>query len=339
LCLVRREGYPPGISARKDDSMTRRILCSALLAAALLSANTASAQAAGATLFEGPWLTGERIALDRDVFDLNDTPFGARRTSSVDVTRGCRVTLYELSGYRGQSVELTEHDNNLGNTRLGKGSVASVRVDCRGGNGGEEPRGVTLYRDSNLLGPSQIFEEDVPDLERTRFGARRASSIEVPDGCMATLFSEPGYRGRSTTFRGNNNKLKNTEVGVDSASSLRVDCGRRPHHRPPPVIPPTAAPPAPTPPADRVTLFRDKKLGGPSEEFRSDVPDLALSRIGAGTASSIYVPSGCRATLYSEPSYQGRSTSFAGPNNELKNTPVGNDAAQSIRVECGQRRR
>lgn len=311
--------------------MTRRVLCPALLAAALLSTDAASAQPAAATLFEGLRLTGERITVDRDVFDLNDTPFGARRTNSVDVSRGCRVTLFERSGYRGESLELTEYDNDLGNTRLGRDSVASVRVDCRGA--GEPPRGVTLYVDSNLSGSSQTFEEDVPDLERTRFGARRASSIEVPDGCMATLFSEPGYQGRSTTFRGNNNKLKNTEVGVDTASSLRVDCGRKPRHRPPAAHPAATATPPPG-----AKLFRDKKLGGPSEEFRSDVPDLSLTRIGARTASSIQVPSGCRATLFSEPNYQGRSTSFGGDNNELKNTPVGNDAAQSIRVECGQRR-
>jgi hypothetical protein len=311
--------------------MKRQILCPALLAAALLSADAASAQPAGATLFEGLRLTGERITVDRDVFDLNDTPFGARRTSSVDVSRGCRVTLFERSGYRGVSVELTEHDNDLGNTRLGRDAVSSVRVDCRGTS--EPPRGITLYVDSNLSGSSQTFEEDVPDLERTRFGARRASSIEVPDGCMAILFSEPGYQGRSTTFRGNNNKLKNTEVGVDAASSLRVDCGRRPHHRPTP-----SSPQATATPATGVKLFRDKKLGGPSQEFRSDVPDLTVTRIGARTASSIQVPSGCRATLFSEPNYQGRSTVFGGDNNELKNTPVGNDAAQSIRVECGQRR-
>ena len=41
--------------------MTRHILWPALLAAALLSADAASAQPAGATLFEGVRLTGERI--------------------------------------------------------------------------------------------------------------------------------------------------------------------------------------------------------------------------------------------------------------------------------------
>ena len=316
--------------------MTRRILISSLFAAALLSASPAPAEPPGVTLYDGVWLSGERITVDRDVFDLNDTPFGARRTSSVGVSRGCRVTLYELSGYRGRSIELTERDNDLGNTRLGRDSVSSLRVDCRGGGdwgSGGGPRGVTLYRDADLEGPSMTFDEDVPDLERTRFGARRASSIEVPPGCMATLFTEPNYRGRSATFRETDNRLKNTAVGNDSASSMRVDCGGH-HHRPPS----DERPPSWDQPPAGVTLYRDSRLRGASETFNRDVPDLGQTRVGARQASSIAVPSGCRATLFTEPNYRGRSATFTGDDNELKNTAVGNDSAQSIRVECGSRR-
>lgn len=62
------------------------MLSSAFFAAALLSASGIFAQPAGVTLYEGVWLSGERATFDRDVLDLNDTPFGARRTSSVGVT-------------------------------------------------------------------------------------------------------------------------------------------------------------------------------------------------------------------------------------------------------------
>lgn len=318
--------------------MTRRILSSALLAAALFAAAPAPADPPGVTLYEGVWLSGERATFDRDVFDLNDTRFGARRTSSVGVARGCRVTLYELSGYRGRSVELTERDNDLGNTRLGRDSVSSLRVDCRGGGGwdsGDRDRGVTLYVDADLEGFSMTFREDVPDLERTRFGARRASSIAVPPGCVATLFTEPYYRGRSTTFRESDNRLKNTAVGNDTASSMRVDCGGGRPHRPPPS---DERPPSWDSRPAGVTLYRDSKLRGTSETFDRDVPDLGRTRVGARQASSIEVAPGCRATLYTEPDYRGRSATFTDTDNELKNTAVGNDTAQSIRVECGSRR-
>ena len=180
--------------------MTRRILVPLSSPPRFLATAAATAQPVGVTLYEGVRMTGERFTVTQDVFDLSDTPFGARRASSVDVPRGCRVTLFESSGYRGASLELTARDNDLGNTRLGRGSVASVRVDCRGARdaargagGGRRDRGVTLFRDSDLEGTSQTFDEDVPDLERTRIGARQASSIEVPPGCVATLFSETGF--------------------------------------------------------------------------------------------------------------------------------------------------
>lgn len=311
--------------------MTRPILRPVILAAALFSATGALAQPGGVTLYEGTRLKGESLTLNRDTFDLNDTRFGARRTSSIDVARGCRVTLYERSGYRGVSVEFYERDNDLGNTRLGRRSVSSVRVDCRGGGSGHHSRGVTLYRDKDREGPFDTFSSDVRDLGDTRVGGGAASSIEVPSGCLATLYSEPSFRGRSTEFRGDNNDLRNTPVGNDRAWSLRVDCGGRPGGgHPGPGRPDTG------PPNERigVTLFRDKDMRGTSELFGFDAPSLSGTRIGPRSASSIRVPGGCRATLYSEPGYRGRSTTFGGDNTDLRNTDVGNDTAQSLRVEC-----
>ena len=320
--------------------MLRRLLDPAVLTAALLIAGAAPAQPPGVTLYDRTRYGGERASFDRDVYDLGYTRFGARRASSVTVSRGCRVTLYEYAGYRGRSVELFDDVDDLSDTRLGKNNASSLRIDCRGGggggwggSGGGDRRGVTLFEDADLKGDSMTFDRDVPDLERTRFGSRRASSIEVPSGCMATLFTEPNYRGRSTTFRDSDNRLKNTSVGNDTASSMRVDCGGG-YHRPPPDERPPSWNPAP----EGVTLYRDSKMRGTSETFNRDVSDLGRTRIGARQASSIAVPSGCRATLFSEPDFRGRSATFTGDDNELKNTAVGNDTAQSIRVECGQRR-
>ncbi len=318
----------------------RRPLRFLLFLAAFLPAGASFAQETRVVLYEGTRLTGERIALEKDVFDLNETPFGARRTSSVDVARGCRATLFELVGYRGTRVELTERDNDLGNTSLGRRSVASVRVDCGGrrdggewdsggwGTGGRE-RGVTLFRDARLEGPSETFDEDVPDLARTRFGARRASSIEVPAGCVATLFSEADYRGRSTSFRETDENLRDTDVGNDAAASLRVDCGSRPRRGRGPRVGGSG---------EGVTLFADRDYRGRSETFRSDVSDLSRTDVGARSASSLSVPPGCRVTLYSEPGFRGREETFDGDEENLRETSFGNDAAQSLRVECSRRR-
>ena len=62
-------------------------------------------------------------------------------------------------------------------------------------------RGAILYRDREGRGPHAFFNRDVPDLDRTRFGSRMASSIDVSPGCLVTLYELPGYRGRRTEFQ------------------------------------------------------------------------------------------------------------------------------------------
>jgi hypothetical protein len=194
-------------------------------------------------------------------------------------------------------------------------------------------QGVTLFRDRHLRGPSQTFHDDVPDLRYTQFGSRRASSIEVPPGCVAVLFERPGYRGRRTEFRANDNELKNTAVGEDTASSLRVNCrheGPETHHHPDWHV----DRPEPSSRARGVVLYRDREARGPSQFFENDVPDLDRTRFGSRMASSVDVSPGCIAILYELPGFRGRRTEFKERDNNLRNTPVGEDTASSLQVRC-----
>jgi hypothetical protein len=312
--------------------MSRRPLPLVLLLAALIPGADAAAQNAGVVLYEGTRLTGSRIDLTRDVFDLDETSFGSRRARSVAVAPGCRATLFELSGYRGASVEVTGRVDDLSATRLGARAVASARVDCAGARIGTTSapwgagvRGVTLFRDAGFRGDSETFSTDVPDLSRTRVGARQASSVDVPDGCVAVLFSGTGFSGRSTELRKSHDNLRLAEIGNDTVASLRVDCrgtggstidsgwsvgGRG------------------------VTLYRDSGFKGDSETFSTDVPDLSRTRVGARQASSIEVPEGCTAELFTGTGFSGRSTVFREAHDHLRLTDVGNDAAASLRVDC-----
>lgn len=203
-------------------------------------------------------------------------------------------------------------------------------------------QGVTLFRDRDLSGPSQTFYDDVPDLRYTQFGSRRASSIAVPPGCVAILFEGPQYRGRSTVFRDDDHNLRNTGVGEDTASSMRVSCrGGQPGWRPEP------GPDRERPEGGRgggwgrwetgqrgAILYRDRDGEGPRAFFDRDVPDLDRTRFGSRTASSVDVSPGCVLTLYERPGYRGRRTEFRERDNNLKNTPVGEDTASSLRIRC-----
>ena len=191
-----------------------------------------------------------------DVPDLRYTAFGSRRASSIAVPPGCTAVLYERPRFGGRSTVFRNDDNNLVNTAVGEDTASSMRVNCRGSYPGWRPpnedrpqyppgppppapypppayrppwadgrqRGAMLFRDRDLRGPSEFFSRDVPDLDRSRFGSRMASSIDVSPGCVAILFELPGFRGRRTEFRERDNNLRNTTVGEDSASSLQIRC-------------------------------------------------------------------------------------------------------------------
>ena len=219
-----------------------RTLLIAGLATAALSA--ADARAQGVTLFRDRDLMGPRQTFYDDVPDLKYTQIGSRRASSIAVSPGCTAIVYEYPNYRGRSTTFRDDDNNLRNTSVGEDTASSLRVNCRGSHPGWRPeehaphggggggwghwesgqRGAILYRDRDGEGPRAFFDRDVPDLDRTRFGSRMASSIDVSPGCIVTLYELPGFRGRSTDFRERDNNLKNTAVGEDTVSSLRVRC-------------------------------------------------------------------------------------------------------------------
>ncbi len=221
---------------------------------------------------------------------------------------------------------------SLGLAALAAAGLAGA-PDARG-------QGVTLFRDRDLNGPSQMFHDDVPDLKYTQFGSRRASSIAVPPGCTAVLYESPNYRGRSTVFRDDDHNLRNTAVGEDTASSLRVNCrgnypGWRPEHESEYRPPHEGGGWGRWETGQRgAILFRDREGQGPHAFFDHDVPDLDRTRFGSRMASSVDVSPGCILTLYEFPDYRGRKTDFHERDNNLKNTPVGEDTASSLRIRC-----
>jgi hypothetical protein len=214
------------------------LLLAALTAAGVVAAGDARAE--GVTLFRERGLSGPRQTFHDDVPDLRYTQFGSRRASSIAVPPGCVAVLYQAPHYRGRSTVFRDNDNNLANTIVGEDRASSMRVNCRGHYPGWRPpdegppvlepprpherRGAVLYRDREGRGPSEFFDRDVPDLDRTRFGSRMASSVDVSPGCILTLYERPGYRGRRADFRERDNNLRNTQVGEDSAASLSIRC-------------------------------------------------------------------------------------------------------------------
>ncbi len=115
-------------------------------------------------------------------------------------------------------------------SRMTISSHSVERIEFEGGSFSEpsgEPcggRGVTLYSDGGFHGTSEVFYQSNPDLENSRVGNDRASSIRIPPGYVVTLYEHANYHGRSVVLRADERDLRHTPLGNDVASSIRVEC-------------------------------------------------------------------------------------------------------------------
>jgi hypothetical protein len=62
--------------------------------------------------------------------------------------------------------------------------------------------GPTFYEDHNYKGPSLTTNASIPDLSMTHIHSKDISSLKVPAGWCATLYTEPNYKGQAKEFCG-----------------------------------------------------------------------------------------------------------------------------------------
>ena len=194
---------------------------------------------------------------------------------------------------------------------------------------GNPSSGVTLYRDLDFSGTSQIFSDDVSDLRGSFVGNDTATSVRVSSGCRARLYADANFRGNHIDVNRDISDLRGSHVGNDTVTSMQVRCdgsggdwnsggggwngGGTTYG---------------------VTLFRDLDFSGRSQTFSSDILDLRGSYVGNDTATSVRVSSGCRARLYADANFQGAHVEVAWDISDLRGSPVGNDAVTSMQVRC-----
>ena len=194
-----------------------------------------------ATLYRHEGFRGTAIRVTGDIADLRRTAIGNDSVSSLEVhcTRGYRRGWQD--SYRDQDWrqghnrrDSAWHDGGWGNRDEGWGNrdegwrnrrsqnryQRSNRVDRRA-----RDRDVVLYRNANFRGRAVALSGDVADLDYTTIGNNELSSIFVPRGCRATLYSRTGFRGRAIEVRGGGiAHLGDTAIGNDCVSSIAVRC-------------------------------------------------------------------------------------------------------------------
>ncbi len=87
--------------------------------------------------------------------------------------------------------------------------------------------GIVLFEHGDFLGRGESFVADDPDLSDNPIGRKTASSVRVPPGCLIHLYSKPSFRGRVSILDADVLNLRQSEVGNDAVSSLRVRCDSR----------------------------------------------------------------------------------------------------------------
>ena len=192
-------------------------------------------------------------------------------------------------------------------------SGGQYQLQFRPGDGGTPPASggkVVVYDDSQYRGFSQELGAGQYDWGQIHNDA--ISSLRVPAGMRATLYSDTRFQGKSKTFT-----QDTPYVGDDlndQTSSIEVEYGS------------TGTPPAP---GGKVVVYDDSQYRGFSQELGAGQYDWG--QIHNDAISSLRVPAGMRATLYSDTRFQGKSKTFT------QDTPyVGddlNDQTSSIKVE------
>lgn len=170
---------------------------------------------------------------------------------------------------------------------------------------------VTVYRDSNYEGPSEVFHLGNFDVDRFQLGNDAISSLKVSPGCTATLYEHAGFQGQSRSVVGDVRWVG--DDWNDLVSSLRVQ--RTPNAN-----------------ACTLTLFRDAWYEGPTQTLVG-VGNYDMDRLSIGndTVSSFKITGGCTVTLYEHAGFQGEARAERADVDWVGD--AWNDRVSSIRIQ------
>lgn len=190
----------------------------------------------GVTLYRDSGFQGISETFTEDKGDLRGRMIGDDQTTSVRVSRGCRARLYQDLNFRGTYMEVSADVADLRGTRVGDDSITSIRVRCDGRGWPEES--VDSSRDD--------WDDD-------------------PFNRGVTLYRDPGFRGTSQTFSSDAPDLRESRIGDDQATSVRVSRGCR------------------------ARLYQDLNFRGSYTEVTGEIADLRGSQVGDDSVTSLQV--------------------------------------------------
>ena len=190
----------------------------------------------GVTLYRDPGYRGINETFNQDMSDLRRNLIRDDQATSVRISPGCVARLYQDLNFRGAYTEVTSDIPDLRGSRVGDDSVTSLRVRCDGEG----------WETGSVDEPDDDWDDDV-------------WSVGV------TLYRDPSFRGVSQTFDRDVPDLRESRVGDDQATSVKISRGCR------------------------ARLYQDLNYRGSYTEVSADIADLRGSRVGDDSVTSLQV--------------------------------------------------
>jgi hypothetical protein len=212
-------------------------------------------------------------------YDAKTLAIGDNELSSIKIIDGLKVTLYELEGFRGKSLVLTEDaDAAFLDSKQFNNMASSIVVEFI-------PR-ATVYQD-NFTGDAFSFGPGMYNMNSLKLDNDQISSVKVSPGIWVLLFEDMNYAGKSLllTEDASTEYLSKFKFN-NQASSMMVGTGEDP--------------------LPQVTIYADDFYGA-SQKLTPGKYTYMDMGIGNNTLSSIHVSRGLRVTLFESDRFDGAS--------------------------------
>ncbi len=169
----------------------------------------------GATFYEDANYGGWSVSLRPGRYDTGDLAslgIPNDKISSVKITSGLKVTLYENIGFGGQSKTITGDTSSLPDFN---DKTSSIVI--------EAASAPVFYSDANFAGKSITLSEgsyNMNDLESRGLSNDTLSSVRVPFGYKVTLFNDIDYGGNAVVLLADSSGLGDFN---DETTSIKVE--------------------------------------------------------------------------------------------------------------------
>lgn len=254
-------------------------------------------------LYKDSFYGGLSQALYDGDYNVGDLKIGNDALSSLRVSAGFSVTLYDDKDFGGHSVTLTSDNPRLDGISWND-RVSSIRVH---GPALAQP---VVYADAKYAGRSQALRPGVYNVNDLTVGNDTISSVRVPGGFTVTLHETRDFYGNWEAFTGDIADLGPRNFN-DRTSSIVVQG-----------------------PADQspVIVFADNGFAGAAQALWPGRYDVSSLTVGNDAISSVIVPTGWKVVLYKDSGFQGDARGYTANNGELWRAGF-NQVASSVIVE------